>query len=72
MSIINNFIFPFFSGIRSEADEASEDEEFDEFGFKVYVEDGPEQSSSKLLSAPFKDNSQQSLHGSHKLQVSLT
>ena len=35
------------------------DEEFDEFGFKVDVEDGPEQSSSKLLSTPFQDNPQQ-------------
>ena len=35
--------------------------EFDEFGFKLDVEDGPEESSSKLLSTPFQDNPQQRL-----------
>ena len=59
-------------GVRSEADEASEDEEFDEFGFKVDVEDGPEQSSSKLLSTPFKDNSQQRLRWLAHLEFAQT
>ena len=35
--------------------------EYDEFGFKIEVEDGPEQCSSKLLSTPFSDNHQQKL-----------
>ena len=32
------YFISYIPGIRSEADEASEDEEFDEFGFKVDVE----------------------------------
>lgn len=31
---------------------------FDEFGFRVEEEDGPEQSSSKLLSIPFTEDPQ--------------
>ena len=63
------FLMP---GIHSEADEAFEDEEFDEFGFKVEIEDGPEQSSSKLLSTPFKDNSQQRLRWLAHLEFAQT
>jgi len=32
---------------------------FDEFGFKVEEEDGPEQVSNKFLSAPFVEDPQQ-------------
>ena len=32
---------------------------FDEFGFKVEEEDGPEQISNKLLSTPFIEDPQQ-------------
>ena len=59
-------------GIRSEAEDISEDEEYDEFGFKVDVEDGPEQSSSKLLSTPFKDNPQQRLRWLAHLEFAQT
>ena len=59
-------------GIRSEAEDVSEDEEYDEFGFKVDVEDGPEQSSSKLLSTPFKDNPQQRLRWLAHLEFAQT
>ena len=59
-------------GIRSEAEDMSEDEEYDEFGFKVDVEDGPEQSSSKLLSTPFKDNPQQRLRWLAHLEFAQT
>ncbi|XP_076366122.1 small G protein signaling modulator 3 homolog isoform X2 [Tachypleus tridentatus] len=38
------------------------DDRFDEFGFRVEEEDGPEQSSSKLLSLPFVEDPQ------HRLQ----
>ena len=50
----------------------SEDEEFDEFGFKLDVEDGPEQCSSKLLSTPFKDNPQQRLRWLAHLEFAQT
>ena len=61
-------------GIRSEAeDDADEDSlEFDEFGFKLEFEDGPEQSSSKLLSTPFKDNPQQRLRWLAHLEFAQT
>lgn len=35
------------------------DYRFDEFGFRVEEEDGPEQSSNKLLSIPFTEDPQQ-------------
>jgi small G protein signaling modulator 3 len=37
------------------------DYRFDEFGFRVEEEDGPEQSSSKLLSIPFTEDKQERL-----------
>lgn len=37
------------------------DYRFDEFGFRVEEEDGPEQSSNKLLSIPFVEDAQQRL-----------
>ncbi|KAF6032031.1 SGSM3 [Bugula neritina] len=37
------------------------DYRYDEFGFKVEVEDGPEENSSKLLSTPFMENSKHKL-----------
>lgn len=37
------------------------DYRFDEFGFRVEEEDGPEQSSNKLLSIPFMEDPQQRL-----------
>jgi small G protein signaling modulator 3 len=37
------------------------DYRFDEFGFRVEEEDGPEQSSSKLLSIPFTENKKERL-----------
>ena len=48
-----------FTDLKSETTQIVGDDEFDEFGFKIDVEDGPEQSSSKLLSTPFQDNPQQ-------------
>ena len=48
-----------FTDLKSETSQMVGDDEFDEFGFKIDVEDGPEQSSSKLLSTPFQDNPQQ-------------
>ena len=47
-------------------------DEFDEFGFKVDIEDGPEQSSSKLLSTPFQDNPQQRLKWLAHLEFAQT
>ena len=46
--------------------------EFDEFGFKLDVEDGPEESSSKLLSTPFQDNPQQRLKWLAHLEFAQT
>lgn len=34
---------------------------YDEFGFKVEVEDGPEENSSKILSIPFIEDPQHRL-----------
>ena len=50
------------AGIRAEEEDEAEDGlVFDEFGFRIDVEDGPEQNSSKLLSTPFEDNPHQRL-----------
>ena len=61
------------SGLRNE-DENDEDFilEFDEFGFRQEFEDGPEQSSSKLLSEPIQDNPQQRLKWLAHLEFAQT
>ena len=46
--------------------------EFDEFGFKQEFEDGPEESSSKLLSKPIQDNPQQRLKWLAHLEFAQT
>lgn len=65
-----------FQGKHAEDEAAAEDEdeclEYDEFGFKLEMEDGPEQSSSKLLSMPFKDNPQQRLKWLAHLEFAQT
>jgi len=43
---------------------------FDEFGFRVEEEDGPEQSSNKLLSIPFVEDAQQRLQWIAHLEFS--
>lgn len=54
------------------------DYRFDEFGFRVEEEDGPEQNSKKLLSIPFVEDAQHRLHWiahlefSHKQATELT
>ena len=45
--------------------------EYDEFGFKIEVEDGPEHCSSKLLSTPFVDNQQLKLKWIAHLEFGL-
>ena len=45
--------------------------EYDEFGFKIEVEDGPEHCSSKLLSIPFVDNQQLKLKWIAHLEFGL-
>ena len=61
-------------GIKAEEENMDEDDfqEFDEFGFKQEFEDGPEQSSSKLLSEPFQDNPQQRLKWLAHLEFAQT
>uniref|UniRef100_A0A034VGT7 Small G protein signaling modulator 3-like protein n=1 Tax=Bactrocera dorsalis TaxID=27457 RepID=A0A034VGT7_BACDO len=46
------------------------DYRFDEFGFRVEEEDGPEQSSNKLLSQPFVEDAQQRLQWIAHLEFS--
>ncbi|XP_037948480.1 small G protein signaling modulator 3 homolog [Teleopsis dalmanni] len=46
------------------------DYRFDEFGFRVEEEDGPEQSSNKLLSIPFAEDPQQRLQWIAHLEFS--
>lgn len=52
--------FNFFIKIPIQPDDPNNqpDYRFDEFGFRVEEEDGPEQSSNKLLSIPFMENEQ--------------
>lgn len=49
---------------------AQPDYRFDEFGFRVEEEDGPEQSSKKLLSIPFVEDPQQRLQWVAHLEFS--
>lgn len=46
------------------------DYRFDEFGFRVEEEDGPEPSSNKLLSTPFTEDEQQRLQWVAHLEFS--
>ena len=53
------------------ANDADDFIEYDEFGFKIEVEDGPEHCSSKLLSTPFADNQQLKLKWIAHLEFGL-
>lgn len=59
------------SDVEVKADADDDAVEYDEFGFKIEVEDGPEQCSSKLLSTPFVDNQQQKLKWIAHLEFGL-
>ena len=40
-------------------EEGDEEVEYDEFGFRLDVEDGPEDSSNALVSAPFEEENEE-------------
>ena len=65
----------FFYNLGMKNEEENDDDfmlEFDEFGFKQEFEDGPEESSSKLLSKPIQDNPQQRLKWLAHLEFAQT
>ena len=61
-SALTPSMYPSTSAIhqnKSGSEEDEDDKECDEFGFRLEVEDGPEDCSNKLLSAPFQDDGPQ-------------
>lgn len=56
--------------LQSDGPNDQPDYRFDEFGFRVEVEDGPEPSSNKLLSIPFSEDQQQRLQWIAHLEFS--
>lgn len=63
-------IFCRCNSLQSDGPNDQPDYRFDEFGFRVEVEDGPEQSSNKLLSIPFSEDQQQRLQWIAHLEFS--
>lgn len=56
--------------LQSDGPNDQPDYRFDEFGFRVEVEDGPEPNSNKLLSIPFSEDQQQRLQWIAHLEFS--